>query len=407
MAPLFNSTIAIKMIFNEWQDFLNQRILDNRVENILSFAGILLAGLLVKRLASVLLSRVLFRVIKREQTAAEIEKGNFQHFLELLKKPVELLVAVLFLYTAFSFLRFPREWNLAPSSIMGLRMILLRAYQIIVVVSITWIILRIVDYLGFRALQRASKNESRTDIQIIPFIREFAKILLVIFSFFFILGTVFRMDITGLIAGLGIGGLAVALAGKESLENLFASFTIFLDKPFIVGDLVQVGAIIGTVEKVGFRSTRIRTMEKTFLTLPNKLMVDQPLDNLTLRTFRRARYDIGLMYSTPPERMKAVIAELQTYLDEHPRTNQDGQVRFAEFGPSSLNIMVLYFVNTVDFMEFNKVREEINFQILDIVKRNGCSIAFPSTTVYFEDKQLAQPGAARTEMPEVDNKNGE
>ncbi len=387
-------------MYNDWQDFLNQRILDNRVENILSFAGILLVGFLLKRIASSVLSRILFKVIKREETAAEIEKGNLEQFLDLLKKPVELLITILFLYTAFSFLRFPREWHLAQSSVPGFRMFLLRGYQIAVIVSITWIILRLVDYFGFRYLQRAARTESRMDIQVIPFVREFLKILIVIFAIFSVLGSVFNMDITGLIAGLGIGGLAVALAGKESLENLFASFTIFLDKPFIVGDLVQVGTTVGTVEKVGFRSTRIRTMEKSFLTLPNKLMVDQPLDNLTLRTFRRARYDIGLTYSSHPDRMRAVIAELQAFLDEHPRTNQDGQVRFTDFGPSSLNIMVLYFVNTIDFAEYNKVREEINFQILDIVKRNGCSIAFPSTTVYFEDKQVVPLGVAHTtEIP--------
>src|SRR6185369_10292037 len=124
--------------------------------------------------------------------------------------------------------------------------------------------------------------------QLVPFLREAIKIIIGVFSFFFILGAVFHINIASLIAGLGIGGLAFALAAKETLENLLGSFTIFLDKPFVVGDVVKVGSAEGTIENIGFRSTRIRTLEKTLLTVPNKKMVDAELDNLTERVVRRA-----------------------------------------------------------------------------------------------------------------------
>src|SRR5690606_8731849 len=114
--------------------------------------------------------------------------------------------------------------------------------------------------------------------------------------------------------------------------------TIFLDHPFVVGDLVQVGEITGTIEKIGFRSTRIRTIEKSYVTLPNKSMIDKPLDNLTLRTFRRVTFEVMLTYATTPEQMRAVCQEIQAYIDHHPRTNEDGQVRFYRLGPHSKDI---------------------------------------------------------------------
>ncbi|MBA3900887.1 MAG: mechanosensitive ion channel family protein, partial [Bacteroidetes bacterium] len=199
---------------------------------------------------------------------------------------------------------------------------------------------------------------------------------------FLILSGVFRLDIGTLVAGIGIGGLALALAAKESLENLLASFTIFLDKPFVLGDLVQVGGILGVVEKVGFRSTRLRTLERSFLTIPNKKMVDTELDNLSLRTFRRARFSVGLIYQTTQEQISLIVNDIQEFIDQHPNTNQEGKVRFTEFGSSSLDIMVQYFVDTMDWDVFLNVKQEINFKIMEIVKKHGSDFAYPSTTVF-------------------------
>jgi MscS family membrane protein len=389
---------------NEIQHFLSQRILDNRVENILSFVGVILLGLLFKRIISTYLSKLFYVGIRNASEDVEGTTNTLpaQRFLGLLKKPVELLITLLVLYTAFSFLQFPRVWNFPPSSEFGFRMFLLRSYQIAIVSSVTWILLRLIDFFGYVYANKVALSESKLNSQLVPFFKEMAKILTVICSIFFVLGAVFKLDISSLIAGLGIGGLAVALAGKETLENLFASFTIFLDKPFVVGDTVQVGNTIGTVEKVGFRSTRIRTLEKSFLTLPNKQMVDQALDNLTLRTFRRASYTISLAYHTPVEKIKLVTEEIKQFIDTHPRTNEDGQVRFIGFGASSLDVMVQYFVDTMEFAEFNRIREEVNFKIIEIVNKHNCSFAFPSTSVYFENPLKTTPQLDRIAAEETE-----
>jgi MscS family membrane protein len=187
-----------------------------------------------------------------------------------------------------------------------------------------------------------------------------------------------------MVAGLGIGGLAIALAAQDTLENVIASFIIFMDKPFKQGDYISVSGAKGVVERIGFRSTRIRTLEKSYLTIPNKMLISDVLDNLSLRTFRRSKFYIGLVYSTTQDQIKSIVSEIQKYLDDHEMTNEDGLVRFEEFGDSSLNIMVLLYVDTQQYAEFLEVLEDVNFQIMEIVKRNGSDFAFPSTTVYLQ-----------------------
>ena len=187
-----------------------------------------------------------------------------------------------------------------------------------------------------------------------------------------------------MVTGLGIGGVAFALASKESLENLLGSFTIFFDKPFTVGDIVTLGGVTGIVEKVGFRSTRIRTFDKSIVTVPNKNIISSELDNLGARPVRRVKFNIGLTYDTSVENIKNIVNDIQVLIDEHPMTNEDGRVRFLNFGASSLDIMVLYYVNSPDWEVLIDAQQKINFDIINIVNNYKCEFAFPSTSVYIE-----------------------
>jgi len=232
--------------------------------------------------------------------------------------------------------------------------------------------------------KRAEETENKMDDQLVPFTIEIIKFISYIFVGGIILGEVFGVNATGLITGLGIGGIALAMASKESLENLLGSFTIFLDKPFTVGDTVTVGTVSGTVEKVGFRSTRIRTFDKSLVTLPNKKMIDAELDNLGMRPVRRVKFNIGLTYETTASQMKEIVSDLQIMVDEHPKTNQDGRIRFQEFGSSSLDILVMYFVDSPKWGDLIDVKEDINYKIMEIVKKHKSDFAFPSTTVYLQ-----------------------
>lgn len=363
----------------EFSKFLEETYFGNTVRDYLILVGFVLLGFIFLRYLSRLLSNFLYGFIEKYSEGITREK-----FFEKLHKPLAWFVMLVIIYTATSHIEFPEEWKLAPAEKFGLRMIIERLYQLFVICSVAWILLRIVDFIGLVLLKKAEKTESKQDDQMITFAVEAIKIIIVIFTVFIILGTVFNANVGSLVAGLGIGGLALALAAKESLENLLSSFIIFLDKPFVVGDAVTVGNVSGTVEKVGFRSTRIRTVEKSFVTLPNRKMVDAELDNLSLRTFTRAKFIVGIQYSTPGEKVKNIVSDIQKFLDEHPHTNQEGTVRFFEFGESSLNILVQYFVDTVDWKFYMQVREEINYKIAEIVKKHGSDFAFPTRTVILE-----------------------
>ncbi len=358
-------------------DILQRTFLGNTIESYCWFLGILLIGLLFQRLLSRILTSFVFRFLQKYSKGVSYDK-----FLVLLKKPLGIFIMLIALYVALGYLHFPPQWKLAPTHRFGLQMIIYRSFLLMIAISITWMILRMVDFLGLILAHRASLTDSKADDQLVPFIKESIKVIVVILATFFILGAIFKLNVASLIAGLGIGGLAIALAAKESLENLLGSFAIFLDKPFVVGDLVKVGDIEGNIEKIGFRSTRIRTVEKSFVTVSNKKMVDTELDNLSLRTHRRAKFNIGLTYDTKPEQLKKIIADITTVIDNHPRMlPEETRVRLFEFGDSSLNIMIVYFVDILELDIYLDVREEINYKILEIIEKHGSSFAFPTRTV--------------------------
>jgi Na+/H+ antiporter NhaD/arsenite permease-like protein/small-conductance mechanosensitive channel len=339
------------------EEILRQVYFGNTIQAYLWFAGIILLGLIFRQLLSKVFSRFIFRFLKKYSLGVGSDK-----FVELLQKPIGLFILLVTFYIAFDRLHVPVEWNLADRSHFGFRKMFFYAYQLAIILSFTWIILRMIDFVADIFQHKASLTLSKADDQLIPFAKDFIKVLILIVSAFFIFGTVFKMNVASLVAGLGIGGLAVALAAKESLENLFGSFTIFLDKPFVAGDLIKIGNITGHVETIGFRSTRIRTLEKTYVSVPNKKMVEAELDNLSMRTSKRAKFTLGLEYKTSPAQLKKIITDIKTILLSHHLITEDIEVFFYDFGSSSLDLHVLYYVSTKEWTLYAQVREEINFK---------------------------------------------
>lgn len=354
---------------------LDQTFFYNTLENYLWIIGIVLTGLIFKRFASKILSRLLFRLFKRFAGEVKSEK-----FVELLIAPTEWLVMLLTVYLAYSRLNLPfLNITLLKKGTSTIDDLIATGFHISIVMSVTWMLYRMVDFLALVLMYRASLTESKTDDQLVPFVKDSLKVVVSIFTLFFIMGAVFQVNVAALVGGLGIGGLAIALAGKESLENLLGSITIFLDKPFVVGDLVKVGDLEGTVEQVGFRSTRIRTLEKSYVTLPNRELVNKPLDNLSLRTSRRVKFFLSIPYNTPTEKIKKIIAEIQAFLDQNPMTNTEaGLVSLHTFSESSLDIQILYYINTADFEPYVRMKEHVGMKILEILESNKVSIAFPT-----------------------------
>jgi len=350
--------------------------LGNFVSAWLMFFLIIVLSFVVRKFISNRLIDLIFKILN---------KGNADENLnKQLNKPINNIIFILFLYIACGQLNYPDGWGASADNEFGLKMLLNKGYLLLLYILIIQLFLKIIDVFGQILKQKSEKTESKLDDQLIPFAIDSIKIITVILGFFLIIGSVFNVNVTALAAGLGVGGIAIAMASKESLENLFGSFTIFLDRPFTVGDIVNIGSVTGVVEKVGFRSTRLRTFDKSLVTVPNKKMVDAELDNLGLRPVRRAKFTLGLTYDTNAEQIKNIVKDIQDLIDGHPMTNQDGRVRFMDFGASSLDIMIVFYVSSSDWDDFINTKENINYDIMSIVKKHNSSFAFPSSSVYIE-----------------------
>jgi len=192
------------------------------------------------------------------------------------------------------------------------------------------------------------------------------------------------INVTGILAGLGIGGLAVALAAQKTVENLFGGVTLILDQPVRVGDFCRFGDRVGTVEEVGLRSTRVRTLDRTVVSIPNGHFSSLELENFTLRDRIWLNTTLGLRYETTPDQLRHVLVEIRRMLYAHPRIDSEpARIRFASFGAYSLDLEIFAYVRTSDYEEFLAVREDVYLRIMDIVAESGTGFAFPSQTTYF------------------------
>jgi len=383
--------------------FFEQTFWGNTVRAYCLFGIILLLGLIFRTIVSKLLSKLLFKLFKSFS-----QQNHDDTFVALLLKPIEIFILFSTLYLSINQLKHPLEVTVFHfGKLVGkvkeqipvtIGECIDRIFLFLIILSIFWIFLRIIDFVSHVLTFKASLTESKADDQLVPFLKELFKTIVVFIGFFTLLGFVFEVNVLTLITGLGIGGIAIALAAKESLENLLGSFTIFLDKPFTVGDLVKVDGVEGTVEKVGFRSTLIRTTEKTMATIPNKGMIDGVLENMSLRNFRRVKFSFGITYETNAETIKNIVDEIRTYIREHQDTSDDGNAYFEGFGDSALNIEVIYFVSLTAYNDYLSIKQEINFKIMEIVMRNKSDFAYPTQRL-ISDK----PASSGADEKEVGN----
>ncbi len=369
-------------IFDRFEKIIKIVYFDNTVGEYLLCAGILLFGYLLRNVISKAISHLLFRPFKA------FSRNKFANeFDNLFKKPLKALFELVFIYIAFYPIHLPPNLNIKVFKKIMVSDFITIIYDLFLVGVVTWIILRVVEYVYLVLADKASETEDTTDDQLVDFFKELAKFGIIVIAIFFTLGAVFKMNIAAIVTGLGLGGLAIALAAQDTLSNLLASFIIFLDKPFKAGELITVNDITGTIEKVGFRSTRIRTLDKSLVTLPNQTLINNPLNNITLSSYRRVKFSIGVLYGTSHKQLTLICDQIRGFLLAHPEIDNDIQVKFDEYGDSSLNIMILFFVKTNEWDVMMKVKEEVNFKIMEIVENNGTDFAFPTRTVHIQKSE--------------------
>lgn len=234
----------------------------------------------------------------------------------------------------------------------------------------------------------SEKFDVELDEILIPFLSKLVRVI-VITLMVSIIAVEWNYDVNGFIAGLGLGGLAFALAAKDAIANLFGGVIIITEKPFGIGDWIKTPSVEGTVEDISFRSTKIRTFAQAVVTVPNSTLSNEPITNWTKMGKRRITFNLGVTYNTPKLKLERCVRRIEEMLKGHPDLDDEVIfVRFDEFNDSSLDIFLYFFTKTTVWGEFLKVKEDINFKVMEILEEEGVSVAFPSRSIYIEKEPL-------------------
>jgi MscS family membrane protein len=361
--------------------FLDQAFFDNPIRVYLVVIGILLFALLFKRFFSKYLAGLVFRLVGR------MVKGvDKQPFINLVAQPLEIFLLILITMVALEKLTYPAVLRFDIYKIPFQRII--EAVSIIILlIAFIWLLLRIIDFIAMILEQKANLTPEQTDNQLIIFFKDFFKVVLVLVGILLILKFAFNFQIGSLLTGLSIATAAIALATRESLENLIASFIIFFDRPFTVGDVVKVQQVTGTVEKIGLRSTRVRTAEKTWVTVPNKQMVDSILDNQTLRTHRRGFLNLELRPQTTHDEVNKFISAADALLRKRGRQIESFTVLLTDIHKDAFVVQVEYFIAAISHEEFNIVRQEIALDLIQLLEQMNVRLASKDTEIVIAEKK--------------------
>jgi len=305
-------------------------------------------------------------------------------------RPVGLVVMGTVWWKGQQFLLLPQELGrfLSPAA------------QFVAAMAAVWSIYRVVDlFCGYLAA-RARKTESKYDDLLVPMLRKSLKIIVSVMGLAFLTET-FDWPLSKVLAGLGIGGLAFGFAARETIQNFFGSLTVLLDRPFQIGDWIKVEGVEGTVESVGFRSTRVRTFYNSLITVPNIAMLTAKVDNMGARRYRRIKAMLSLTYDTPPEKIDAFCEGIRALIRRHPYTRKDYyHVYFNQFADASLNVLLYCFHECPDWATELRERHRLFNDILRLAQRIGVEFAFPTQTLHMV--QETEPPAG-TKIPAPDD----
>ncbi|NQT12890.1 MAG: mechanosensitive ion channel family protein [Planctomycetes bacterium] len=332
---------------------------------------VVMLGLIVDRLVRHVLSRAMLAWLK-------LMKVKIDETAELgVWKPIGLLAMALVWY--------------AGTVLIGLRPVvldvLLVAVKFFAVVAAVWTGFRLIDLLASFLMKKAEKTRTKFDDLLIPLVSRSLKVFAVCIGLI-VFAETFNLPLTGLISGLGIGGLAFALAAQDSLGNFFGSLTVLVDRPFEIGDWIVTGDIEGTVETVGMRSSRVRTFYNSLITVPNVNLTTAVVDNMGRRSYRRIKTMLGLQYDTPPEKIEAFCEGVRELIRRHPYTRKDYyHVYFNQFSASSLDVLLYCFIECPDWSVELRERQRLFIDILKLAQELGVEFAFPTRTVHLYQEE--------------------
>lgn len=353
---------------NSIKDLLNKTFFNISVENFLIALSIILFFYFLRTPLSRIVMGFLKKLTKRTSTTAD------DKIINALEEPFKFSFIVLGFF-------FAKEWLDVKSYETMLNSII----KSLSVFTIFWIFYRLIHEFNSIFAIFSSRLGRPLNEDIENFIIKFSKVLIVVLGILMFLQS-WGVNVTAFIASLGLGGLAFALAAKDTAANLFGSLVIFADRPFKIGDWVEVDGVEGTVEEIGIRSTRIRTFPQSQATIPNATVANSIVTNWTRMGKRRSQGILGLTYNTSSTQIEAILKDMRATIENNEKLHEDGIVLvFESFGDSALNIKYRYFTKTTNYNEFLEIVQKMNIDFMHIIEKHGSSFAFPSQSLYIEN----------------------
>ncbi|NNJ69912.1 MAG: mechanosensitive ion channel family protein [Kiritimatiellales bacterium] len=342
-------------------------IAGNTWGHILILLGWVFGALLLGAVVKILL--VNFGKSKRFE-----EKEILQVTFRALARPIPFLFFAIGLKCGLNALEFGK----------AIDAIIADSLSVLFTVAITFFIYSLVDVLDYAITHFTKKTHTRMDDMMAPMVRKSLRITIVVLALVQVAQILSDKPITSILTGLGVGGLAVALAAQETIKNFFGSLVIFADKPFELGERVKVNGHDGGVEEVGFRSTRIRTLDGHLVTVPNGELANMMIQNIGKRPYIKRTMNVTITYDTPPDKVQQALDILRELLDNHEGMNADfpPRVFFNEFNDCSLNILAIYWYHPPDYWKYLEHSEWLNMELLKRYNEAGIEFAFPTQTVY-------------------------
>ena len=301
---------------------------------------------------------------------------KFDDFLlDLLNGPIKVVVFVVLLFIGLDVFRWPASVQLFLS----------KGLIVIVAVSLTYLSIKLVDAaLGYWRQRAKAAEDDQFNKELLPIIRNSLRVFVIIVAFL-VTSQNLGLNITGLVASLSIGGLALGRAAQDTLANLFGAVSVLVDKPFRIGDRIQLDNVDGVVEQIGFRSTRVRNQDGYLVTIPNKAVGNATITNIALRANIRTLMNIGITYDTPTEKLKRALQILEEIYRSHPMT-LDVWISFNKFADSALNIQVIHWWKSTDQKVYLAGMQQLNLRIKERFDQEGIDFAFPTQTLHVKHR---------------------
>lgn len=326
----------------------------------------LVIAFIVSKIVSLVITKVFDRIAQKTDTRID------DIIINAIKTPISIIIILIGLKLSLHELTVAEKYATMVD----------KAYMLLIIINITWIISRFLSaFVEEIILDRSNQEGSRISAMVIPTLQRFIQILIWGFGIVVALTNI-GYDVGALVAGLGIGGLALALAAKDTVTNFFGGITIFFDKPFRIGDRVRVAGFDGYIMTIGLRSFRLATLDGTEVVIPNSTIIDSVVENVTREPSRRIILNLGLTYDTSPEQMKRAIDILKAIVDENVNVEDQKDVFFCDFGDFSLNIRLIYYIRKGSSIP--NTRSEICLTILEKFNAEGLNFAFPTQSLYIE-----------------------